>query len=173
MNVEFKKASPADAEYIWKILQDAIEQRRLDGSNQWQDGYPNPLTVEDDIQSGYAYVLTLSDKVIGYIALLINDEVEYENIKGKWLSEGDFVVYHRVAIAKDHLRQGWAEILLKFAEDFAIENNIYSLKADTSFDNPGMLRLFEKMGYKYCGEVSMRGSPRKAFEKVLKVENKS
>jgi hypothetical protein len=31
-----------------------------------------------------------------------------------------------------------------------------------------MISIFEKAGYTYCGEVYFRGSPRKAFEKVLK-----
>ena len=35
---------------IWEILQDAIAQRKKDGSDQWQNGYPNEQTVEDDIQ---------------------------------------------------------------------------------------------------------------------------
>jgi hypothetical protein len=30
-----------------------------------------------------------------------------------------------------------------------------------------MLKLFEKLGYQYCGEVYFRGSARKAFEKVI------
>jgi hypothetical protein len=30
-----------------------------------------------------------------------------------------------------------------------------------------MLRVLEKLGYVYCGEVYFRGSARKAFEKKL------
>jgi hypothetical protein len=52
-------------------------------------------------------------------------------------------------------------------EDFAIHNNIYSVKADTNFDNMAMMKVFEKMGYTFCGHVYFRGSQRKAYEKVL------
>ncbi|MNL81273.1 hypothetical protein D3C87_2083320 [compost metagenome] len=52
-------------------------------------------------------------------------------------------------------------------EDHARSIGVYSVKADTNFDNPGMLNIFAKMGYQYCGEVYFRGSARKAFEKVL------
>jgi hypothetical protein len=31
-----------------------------------------------------------------------------------------------------------------------------------------MLKIFERMNFSYCGEVYFRGSPRKAFEKVLR-----
>ena len=57
--------------------------------------------------------------------------------------------------------------IFKYIEDFAIKNKIYSIKADTNFDNLAMISIFEKIGYTFCGEVYFRGSPRKAFEKTL------
>jgi RimJ/RimL family protein N-acetyltransferase len=169
MELLFRKAVIADIDAIWEILQQAIARRRADGSNQWQDGYPNPAVVRKDIDNGSGFVLTDSNVVVGYCAILINDEPEYANIKGKWLTNGDFVVYHRVAISENHLGKGLAQEMLRSIEQYALDNHINSLKADTNFDNAGMLRIFEKMGYVYCGEVTFRGSPRKAFEKVLAV----
>jgi hypothetical protein len=58
--------------------------------------------------------------------------------------------------------------MLENIEDFSINNHIFSIKVDTNFDNFAMLKIFEKMEYIYCGEVYFRGSPRKAFEKVLR-----
>ena len=57
--------------------------------------------------------------------------------------------------------------MMKFIEEFALDHNIYSVKADTNFDNFAMMKSFEKAGYTYCGEVYFRGSARKAYEKVL------
>lgn len=167
MNYSFRKARQEDADQIWEILRTAIQRRKDEGSNQWQDGYPNLEVVEQDIERGSGYVLTDEDKVIGYCAILINDEPEYANLRGKWLTEGDFVVYHRVAISDKYLGQGLAQRMLKHVEEYAVDQNIHSVKADTNFDNAGMLRIFEKLGYAYRGEVTFRGSPRKAFEKVL------
>lgn len=167
MDNQFRKATPADAPKIWKILQSAIVRRKNDGSNQWQDGYPNPEVIDNDINKNVGFVLILNIEIVGYVAILINDEPEYANLQGKWLTNGDFVVYHRVAISQKHLGQGLAKELLGHIEDFARNQNINSIKADTNFDNAPMLNLFEKLGYKYCGEVYFRGSPRKAYEKVL------
>ena len=147
--IQLKVATPADAPTIWAILSSAIQRRKNEGSNQWQDGYPNEQVI------------------VGYCALLINDEPEYARIKGKWLTSGDFVVFHRVAIAPNHLGRGLAKILLQQIEQFTCDNGIHSLRADTNFDNTPMLHLFEKLGYQYCGEVTFRGSSRKAFEKIL------
>jgi GNAT superfamily N-acetyltransferase len=167
MNYNFRKANTIDSAPIWEILQDAILRRKKDGSNQWQDGYPNPESVNNDIEKGVGFVLRENEKIIGYCAILINDEPEYANIDGNWLTYGDFVVFHRVAIAETHLGKGFAKVLFTFIEEIAKDNNILSVKADTNFDNGAMLNLFDKSGYVYCGEVHFRGSPRKAYEKVL------
>ncbi|GAA4280300.1 GNAT family N-acetyltransferase [Gaetbulibacter aestuarii] len=168
MNHHFRKAKRSEIPEIWTIIQQAIARRKADGSNQWQDGYPNPEVLNRDIDRDAGYVLTHNDKIIGYAAVLINDEPEYDNLEGQWLSNGDFVVFHRVAIHDDYLGQGLAKALFLYIEAFALQHEIYSVKADTNFDNQPMLALFEKLGYTYCGEVYFRGSPRKAYEKVLK-----
>ncbi|NML39682.1 GNAT family N-acetyltransferase [Chitinophaga sp. G-6-1-13] len=167
MALEFRKATSADADQIWNILEKAIARRKAEGSDQWQDGYPNPAVVASDIENSHGFVLAADDKIAGYIALLINDEPAYADIKGTWLTDGDFVVYHRVAISDDFLGQGLAQQMLKHVEDYAMNNHINSVRADTNHDNKGMLRIFEKLGYVYCGEVFFRGASRLAFEKVL------
>lgn len=167
MRYDFRQAHAEDLHQIWDILQLAIQRRKEDGSTQWQDGYPNPSVVQTDIEKGNGYVLTDGDTIVGYCAILINDEPEYARLKGAWLTDGDFVVYHRVAISEQYLGQGLAQKMLLHIEDFARQHHIYSVKADTNFDNTGMLRIFDKLGYSCCGEVVFRGSRRKAFEKVL------
>jgi len=167
MQYFFRKAAAEDLNQIWDIIEAAIKRRKEEGSNQWQDGYPNPEVVKADVEKDSGYVLMDGETVAGYCAILINDEPEYANLKGKWLTNGDFVLYHRVAVSEKYLGQGLAQRMLKHVEDFARANKIRSVKADTNFDNIGMLRIFEKLGYTYCGEVTFRGSARKAFEKVL------
>ncbi len=166
-NYKFKKAKLSQISQIWTILLQAIQRRKQDGSNQWQDGYPNVEIIQDDIKNGYGYVLQNDETIIGYCAIMINDEPEYEKIIGKWLTNDNFVVFHRVAIAHDYLGKGLAKIIIQNIEKFALNNQIYSVKADTNFDNLAMLNIFEKSGYHNCGEVYFRNTPRKAYEKVL------
>lgn len=167
MNHHFRKATTTDAPHIWAILQNAILRRKADGSNQWQDGYPNPEIVQNDIEKGIGYVLTDGETIVGYSAVLINDEPEYNNLQGKWLTNGNFVVFHRVAIAEGYIGQNLSKKIIDFIEAFALENNIHSLKADTNHDNFAMMKIFEKAGFVFCGIVHFRGSPRRAYEKVL------
>lgn len=166
--LKFRKAKAEDVSEIWNILKKAIQRRKEDGSNQWQDGYPNKEVIEMDIRKGAGHVLEIENNIAGYISILINDEPEYDNLKGEWLSNNDFIVFHRLAVSKDYLGKGIANELFLEVEKFAIAKNIFSIKADTNFDNEPMLYLFNKLGYTYCGEVYFRGSARRAYEKFLK-----
>ncbi|HEY6142107.1 MAG TPA: GNAT family N-acetyltransferase [Flavobacterium sp.] len=166
-NYHFRKATISEISPIWEILEQAILRRKEDGSNQWQDGYPNPEVVQKDIEKGAGFVLTEGEIIVGYCAVLINDEPEYAKIEGEWLTNDDFVVFHRVAISEKYLGKGCAQKIMGCIEDFALQNNIYSVKADTNFDNFAMMKIFEKLGYSFCGHVYFRGGQRKAYEKVL------
>ena len=167
MEYHFRKAKIAEIPSIWAILQLAIERRKKDGSNQWQDGYPNPDVVQKDIEKETGFVLTDGETIVGYCAILINDEPEYAKIEGKWLTNDNFVVFHRVAISEAYLGKGCAKKMMEHIEDFARQNTIYSIKADTNFDNFAMIKIFEKLGYTFCGHVYFRGGQRKAYEKML------
>lgn len=167
MSRVFRKATTNDVPAIWSILQGAIARRKADGSQQWQNGYPNPETIAQDIARGAGFVLTEDEAIVVYSAVIINDEPAYATIQGKWLTEGDFVVVHRVAVAEAYLGLGYVQMMFEYIEQFADQQGIHSVKVDTNFDNPAMLRVLEKQGYAYCGEVLMQGSPRMAFEKKL------
>lgn len=167
INYDFRKAKIEEISQIWPILLDAIKRRKEEGSNQWQDGYPNIEIIKNDIDKGAGFVITEGETIIGYCAVLLNDEPEYAKIVGKWLTNTDFVVFHRIAISEKYLGKGFAKIMINHIEDFALKNSIYSIKADTNFDNVIMKHIFENLNFTYCGEVYFRGSPRKAYEKVL------
>ena len=170
MNYIFRNAEIQEIPDIWSILKSAIKRRKEDGSSQWQDGYPNPDVIKNDITKGVSFVLTENETIVGYTAILINDEPEYEKIEGTWLKDtsNDYVVFHRVAIAESHIGKGLAKKLMEHIEGYALSKEIYSIKADTNFDNNAMLKIFSNFGYVHCGKVYFRGTPRLAYEKVLK-----
>lgn len=167
-NFILRKAEPNDQETIWEILQQAILRRKNDGSSQWQDGYPNSDTVRTDIENQFGYLLEIDGEIASYSALIFNNEPAYENIEGKWLSDDDFFVVHRVAVSDQFLGKGIATKLFLEIENFAKQKQVFSIKVDTNFDNLAMLKILKKLNYTYCGEVYFRGSARKAFEKLLR-----
>lgn len=169
MNSETKlrKAEIDDRDIIWGIIQQSIERRRQDGSTQWQNGYPNIGTVESDIAKGFGYVLTVDGEIAVYVALILNDEPAYSTIEGAWLSDGEFVVVHRVAVDEKFAGKGMVKKLFDHIEDFTRSHEIQSIKVDTNYDNMAMLKILESKGYSYCGEVLLAGGMRKAYEKII------
>jgi len=162
-----RKAERHELPVIWEIIQYAIEQRRLDGSAQWQNGYPNPDSLSADLDSGAAYVVEEDGELLLYAAILFESEPAYAGIEGQWLSDGPYMVLHRVAASPKAKGKGIATAFFRMAEDLCKERGVPSIKVDTNFDNAPMLRIMDKLGYTYCGEVYFHGSARRAFEKVL------
>jgi predicted GNAT superfamily acetyltransferase len=162
-----RKAKESEIAEIWEIIGFAIEQRRLDGSSQWQDGYPNLQSIQNDFEKGYAHVVELDGQVLAYGAIIFDVEPAYSEIEGQWLTEDKYVCVHRVAVSPAGKGKGMAVYFFKELEKIAEENEVYSIKVDTNYDNAAMLHILDKLGYTYCGEVYFRGSARRAFEKVL------
>ncbi|KFF74552.1 GCN5 family acetyltransferase [Chryseobacterium sp. P1-3] len=165
--IKLRKAEIEDRDTIWNIIQQSIERRKQDGSTQWQNGYPNLGTVESDIAKGFAHVLTVNNEIAVYAALILNDEPAYSTIEGAWLSDGEFVVVHRIAIDEKFAGQGMTRKLFDHIEDFTRSHGIQSIKVDTNYDNIAMLKILESKGFSYCGEVLLADGMRKAFEKII------
>ncbi len=163
----FRKAVESDIDQIWEVLQYAIARRKSDGSSQWQDGYPNPDAIRNDLKNDWAYVIADDEGVLAYAAVIFDGEPAYDDIEGKWLSTDDYVVLHRVAAAERSKGMGIATHFFKYVEELALSQNVHSIKVDTNFDNIAMLKILDRLGYQYCGEVYFRGSARKAFEKLI------
>lgn len=162
-----RKASLSELTIIWNILQDAINQRKKDGSEQWQNGYPNKQTVYDDINNGYGYVLIDNNIIVAYAAIIFGEEPAYNDINGSWLTNDDYVVIHRVATSNEFKGKGIATQLFRMIEDLSFEQNVYSIKVDTNFDNIPMMKILDKLQYTFCGEIMFGGASRRAYQKII------
>lgn len=80
MDYIFKKAEQIELPEIWRILQEAIQKRKDEQSNQWQDGYPNIEVIQNDIYKEAAYVLKADEEIIGYCANSFRKRARTKNI---------------------------------------------------------------------------------------------
>ena len=62
-NFILRRAEISDQEKIWEILEQAVQRRKNDGSNQWQDGYPNSETAIIDIQNKVGFVFEKDNEI--------------------------------------------------------------------------------------------------------------
>jgi hypothetical protein len=116
---------------------------------------------------GYAYVLTDNEVIVACAAIVFGAEPAYTDIKGKWLTNDDYAIVHRVAVSNVAKGKGIATLLFKMIEDLCLQHNVFSIRVDTNFDNIPMLKIMDKLNYTLCGEIFFIGAMRKAYEKVL------
>lgn len=161
-----------DLTELWRIIHTQQQIMHRAGRDQWQNGYPNPETLRQDLDHGYGRVLCIAGQVIGYAALLYDGEPCYDSIfNGTWLTTDTsaschYAVIHRLAIAPEYLGRGHAFAMINLLCDDA-RLRCRSLRVDTNHDNVQMLHLLPKAGFTRCGIVYLPDGERIAFERIL------
>ena len=152
---------------IDKIFDQAKAYLKSKGIDQWQNGYPNAETILEDIKTDTSYVLIDNNQVIGTMRFLIDVDVDYINIEGKWLSDGEYGVIHRIAVADALKGKGYANVLLDKAIDLCKEYGVHSLRIDTHEMNLSMRSFLKKHGFVECGIVYIRKTDRRIAYELL------
>ena len=166
----FRQAQSCETDRIMQIIRQAQARMHAAGSRQWQDGYPAPGHISADIGRNRGYVLCKPGvegplSVIAYGAVVFDGEPAYGAIDGAWLTGGDYVVLHRLAVADGEKGRGVAAEFMRRTEALARERGVGSFRVDTNFDNRYMLRMLERLGFAYCGKIVYGSGERLAFEK--------
>ncbi len=151
-------------------ITNACAKKMIDnGIYQWNDHYPNNLAFEKDVKRKELYVLEIDNQVIGCIAVTISMDKEY--IPVKWLTPNENNIYvHRLAIHPNFQGKGYAQQLMDFAEQHAIENNYTSIRLDTFSKNKRNQMFYELRGYKKLEDIyfpKQSEYPFHCFELVL------
>ncbi len=168
----FRSATPADVPRILQIIRQAQRRMATAGSLQWQDGYPAAEHIEADLKHRYGHVIVREGAsgeptVIAYGAIVFDGEPAYEALDGAWLTRGDYVVVHRLAVADEALGHGVGREFLRQTKLLARARGIGAFRIDTNYDNVRMLRILAQTGFVRCGKVVYRSGEREAFEKIL------
>ena len=131
-----RRAHNSDVDKIVQILNDAISFLKESGSSQWQSGYPNRATVEDDIKNGCAWVLTVDNEVAGYAAVVIGREPTYADIEGKWENNVDtYATIHRIAVSSKFRGMHLSQFFLSNIISLTYAQGIHNFRIDTSRKN--------------------------------------
>lgn len=169
--MKIQPATFSDVPRILEIIEDAKIYLASLNIDQWQNGYPNKIQIENDIANKESYVVLNTDnQLIATTMFSINGEPTYKIIEGNWLIDETekYGVIHRLATAKEFRKHGIAAYVFNHFHDFLKQENIQSLKIDTHQDNLGMQSLVKKLGYQYCGIIYTNyGNKRLAFEKII------
>ncbi|SFC97601.1 GNAT family N-acetyltransferase [Clostridium uliginosum] len=167
--MEFRKAVETDVNNIMNIIKQAQAYFKENGINQWQDNYPDIETIINDIADENSYVLLKDNNIVTTVAVSFDNEKTYDSIcDGKWISNNEYAVIHRMAVDNNYKGLGLSSQIIKNIEQLCLNKRVQSIKVDTHEDNISMQKLLKKNKFKYCGIIYLEDkSKRIAFEKIL------
>lgn len=165
----FRIATASDKDKIMEIIKQAQEYLKIKGVDQWQDNYPNLNIIKDDIDKRKSYVLEENGTIVATVAVSFNDEKTYDKIyNGKWITENDYAVIHRIAVANNYKGKRISSEILAHIEKMCLQKNVHSIKVDTHEQNESMRKMLSNNGFRYCGIIYLEnGNERVAYEKVI------
>ena len=147
-----RKGKIEDINPIMNLTKACAKAMIAKGIYQWNAHYPNPSAFKNDIDRNELYVLEIDADISGTIVISTLMDEEYKPIE--WLTKNDNNLYiHRLAIHPNLQGKGYAQQLMDFAENYAIENNYSSIRLDTFSQNKRNQKFYELRGYKRLGDI--------------------
>lgn len=156
-----------DVDTALSIIRQGQQHLKNQGIDQWQNGYPDRARLEQDVREQIGYLVMDGTRILGYLCIVFTGEPAYEQIEGKWLTDGSYAVIHRIAFSEAARGQGLSAAVFHLAEDFCRKKNIPALRIDTHADNHKMQHVLDKCGFTFCGIVTYASGLRRAYEKLL------
>ncbi|WP_179333890.1 GNAT family N-acetyltransferase [Winogradskyella costae] len=145
-------AEEKDIQSILNVTKSCAKHMISKGIFQWNESYPNRSAFQNDIDRNELYVLELDNVVKGCIVFSTLMDLEYIPID--WLTTNENNIYiHRLAVHPKLQGQGYAQKLMHFAEQFAIDNHFSSIRLDTFSQNKRNQKFYELRGYKRLGDI--------------------
>ena len=169
MNFSYRKVTIDELEEITKIYASAQAYMAAHGNPQWAKGFPDENDIRGGIYGGILYCVIKNNEIAAVFAA-VNHDGNYEEIEGRWLTNGNYLAVHRVAVSEKYRGSGAAKFVLNCAaEELARTRGRTSIRIDTHEMNKPMRSLLLSQGFTECGNVyiSRDYSMRIAYEKIL------
>ena len=127
--------------------------------NQWDESYPSPTLLSQDITSGDSYVVLHNGRIEATFLLRFGADPSYSTIyHGAWLNSQPYATIHR--IASTGAVKGVFHLVMQLAL-----RHYRNIRIDTHHDNHPMQAAILKEGFKYCGIIYCEsGGERMAFQ---------
>lgn len=153
--IYMRKATLDDLDTVWDIIKNAKKLLKEDGSDQWQNGYPTRLSMEQDIESESCYLLIYGGKVVGTGTLMLQGDTHYAYIvDGKWNHAGHpFATINRIAITSGYRGKHFANYIMSTLISFAYMNGVRNIRISTHEKNARVHSLVLSFGFIKRGKV--------------------
>jgi GNAT superfamily N-acetyltransferase len=168
MEYEYRKAEQGDLSQIMAIYRAAQKFMESNNNPQWPKGFPDEMDVRGGIFGGVLYVVTCGEEVVAVFSAVGYDR-DYDEIEGEWLTVGNYLAVHRVAVSEKYRGKGAAKFAISAATEIAHSRGRTSLRFDTHEKNIPMRSLLASQQFTECGKVKIfrDDTERLAFEKII------
>ncbi|MEK6451318.1 MULTISPECIES: GNAT family N-acetyltransferase [unclassified Myroides] len=155
----------ADLPQAVTVLQ-AVKKHMIEqGIDQWDEEYPTPEILANDILNKQAFAYFEQDKLIAYMVLNELCDPEYDDIR--WQYAPPFLVMHRLFVGPSQQGKGISSKMLAFVEQYAKQQQYNSIRFDTYAKNPTANAVYTKKNYRFAGTVTFSKGLFNCFEKQL------
>lgn len=163
----FRAATEQDIDDVLEILAQTVPIMQQSGNQQWDNTYPDRARFEQDIRSQSLYLYCDDGRTLGFVC--INNEEPSAYATADWQVPAPVMTLHRMAVLPDSRKAGIGAALVRFCETRARECGAAAIHTDTNSKNIPVNALFQKLGYRFTGKISLRDKPDlfNCYEKVL------
>jgi ribosomal protein S18 acetylase RimI-like enzyme len=165
------KCELADLEKMYSITKSCGEHLIEKGIFQWNENYPSKEVLQKDIKLLQIWKLEVENEIVGIMVLTEIEDEEYDSVQ--WLTNNKPNLFiHRLSINPIFQGKGYAQKLMNFAENFAVENHYASIRLDTFSQNKKNQYFYEQRNYVKLESIYFPNQsefPFYCYEKVLNV----
>lgn len=165
--MELTVVEPHQIDIVMDIIHQAKKHLKEQGIDQWQTGYPDYECIKSDILNSKGYFVVDKNDILGYMCIDFDGEVAYNSLKGKWQSEEDYVVVHRMAFDKKARGKKLSEQVFRLVENLSLSKGVNYFRVDTDEANKKMIHVLEKSGFEYAGTIWFDNSEKIGFDKIM------
>ena len=157
----FRKAKWNEAETILNLYRAVIGTPFCT----WDELYPGITEIAEDLSSGTLYVLEENRELIGAISIVPENELDHLEC---WKVRENTREFARVVLRPEYQHKGLSVILVEGIIRELQKQNVAAIHIAVAKDNLPAQRLYQKMGFDFCGEADLYGHRFFLCEKTLK-----
>ena len=168
--MQLRSATANDMNAVYAIFHDAIDTMNQEGIPQWDDVYPNPAILDDDLANGELFVTELDDGTVAAAVVLnnvCNDDCRADYEAAAWQGPSPYVLVHRLCVSPHVQNKGVGRTTMLAVEAWARTNGYVAIRLDAFSHNPYALRMYDRLGYQKRGEATWRKGLFYLMEKQL------
>lgn len=145
-----RKAIEKDKKQIKSIRPLVVKYMADNNLTQWDDEYPSDEILMQDLDRGEMYAALIDDEVVAYVTVNSDIPPEYNEVA---LEFSPKMCVHRLSVNPKFAKKGIATKIMEYVHSDLKIQGYESICLDTCEDNPGALKLYDRLGYIIRGHV--------------------